>query len=42
MPGLWMDEEGLHADSVGTDRIQIGSAEIVTENGRITLRKVVN
>lgn len=42
MPGLWMDENGLHTESVRTDRIQIGSAEIVTENGRITLRKVVN
>lgn len=42
IPGLWMDEDGLHADSVGTGRIQIGNAEITDEAGRLTLRKAVN
>lgn len=40
--GLWLNDDGMHADSVITNRIQIGNAEITTENGRLTIRKAVN
>lgn len=42
MPGLWMDEDGLHAESVSISRLQIGKAELTMEGERLTLRKVAS
>lgn len=43
MPSLWLDELGLNAENVVTNRIQIGNFEFTSNSdGSLTLRKAVS